>query len=148
VQTADQIIKEMIEAGQPAGAIQARLREGFDPTNIPIQIIIQSLALNQEELLSVTVKLFAEAVKLVGAEIDADGMFNAYLESLRLAQDAFFYDAMNRVEPVEAEIVDSPHPVEIEGQVDIDEAIADATGAVAVKTEVTATDVLIPSEEE
>lgn len=104
--TADEIISEGNDAGKTAAQIQAELREGFDATQITTDQAIQSLALGQEELLGLTVKLFGESVKLVGAEVNVGSMFQAYLDSFRLAQDAFFYDLLNPAPEVEGEVVE------------------------------------------
>lgn len=109
----------MVAAGQPAAAIQAKLREGFNDADISVELAIQSLALGQDELLALQVKLFAEAVKLVGAQVDVDGMVQAYLDSFHLAADAFFYDAVNGL--IEADVVEG-EVAEIPGQIGLEEA--------------------------
>lgn len=106
MRTSDQIIKAAVEAGKSPAEIQAELREGFSDSDITVNMAIQALALGQEQLLSLIVKLFAEAVKLQGAEVDVERMFQAYLDSFNLAHDAFFYDMLNPQAEVEGEVVE------------------------------------------
>lgn len=115
MKTAEEIIRETVEAGQPLSHAQALLRRGYDPSQITADLAIQSLAIQQEEIIRLAVGLFAEAIKLMGAEVNAEGMGNAYIESIRLAQDAFFYDVLNSA------------PVEVVGSVDPDGFEYDAT---------------------
>lgn len=95
MKTADQIIQEGVAAGRPASDIQAELRRGYENKDITVNMAIQALAIQAEEQVRLMVNLFAEALKLLGAEVNSEGMANAYLESLRLAQDAFFYDVLS-----------------------------------------------------
>ena len=95
MKTAEQIIQEGTAAGRPLSDIQAELRRGFNPKAVSTEAAVQSLALMIEEVVRLQVQMFAEALKLLGAEVNVEGMANAYLASLRLSQDAFFYDVEN-----------------------------------------------------
>lgn len=115
--TAAEIIQSMRAEGKSAQEIQARLREGL-PGEIPIRLAIVSLSLAQEDLLALVIKLFADVLKVVGLEVDVEGMTQAYLEEFRLAQDAFFHDAAHGEATTEATVEDD----QFEGQVTLDEA--------------------------
>lgn len=118
--SAAELIAQATQEGKTPAEIQALLRAGFDIESIPVQAIIQALALGLEELLTISVKLFAEAVKLMGADVDAEGMARAYLEGFRISQDATLYDLLHEDDDaVEAEVVEIP------GQTTIDEQIAE-----------------------
>lgn len=118
MQPAETIIAKGVAAGRPLSDIQAELRRGYDGKEITGDLAIQALSLVIEETVRLSVNLFNEALKLMGAEVNVEGMANAHIQSLRLSQDAFFYDVLNDV-TYDGEVV-------IEGQTTLDEQIEEA----------------------
>jgi len=112
--TSEELITIALADGKTHAEIQAQLQQAWDETDIiPTEVAIGLLAMNQETLLTISIKLFVQAVELTGAEVDGAAMAQAYIESFRLSQDAYLYDHFHQFDD---------HP-EHEGQMSIDDAL-------------------------
>jgi hypothetical protein len=89
------LIKKLTDEGRSGVEIQAALREGFDPNNIPIIAAVQGLSMVQEESLALMIRLYGQIMRSLDIDIKEDQMISSFIEAFRIMQDAHYYDYAN-----------------------------------------------------